>query len=67
MKWLALKRKDGGKDEYAIGLVTHTVCKIGNEYETWRLDKPEPLHLGMSSSSAEAQTKAEKDARKVAA
>jgi hypothetical protein len=65
MKWLPLKRKDGGKDEYAIGLVTHTVCKIGEEYETWRLDKP--THLGMSSTSAEAQTKAEKDARKVAA
>jgi hypothetical protein len=64
MKWLPLKRKDGGKDEYAIGLCTYTVCKVGEEYETWRLDKP-AVHLGMSPSSAEAQAKAEKDARKV--
>jgi hypothetical protein len=60
LKWMALKRKDGGRDEYAIGRVTHTVCKVGNEYETWRLDKP-PVHLGMSPTSVAAQKVAEKD------
>jgi hypothetical protein len=66
LKWLALKRKDGTRDDYAIGLVTHTVCKVGEEFETWRLDKP-LVHLGMSPSCAEAQAKAEKDEGKVAA
>lgn len=41
MKWLALNRKDGQRDLYAIGFVTHTVCKVyvldQLTYEAWRL------------------------------
>lgn len=62
MSWRALKRKDGGVDQWAIGFVTYTVCKVvaGGEvkYEAWRLPG---VMLGRYGKSADAQLACERD------
>ena len=62
---MALNRKDGQKDKYAIGFVTHTVCKVSvmgkPTYEAWRL--PAERLGGGYKSAEEAQGVCERDYR----
>lgn len=64
MKWMALNRKDGQRDLYAIGFVTHTVCKVYVQrkliYEAWRLPGE---RLGGYSNLQDAQSECERDFR----
>lgn len=61
---MALNRKDGKRDLYAIGFVTHTVCKVRVKgewiYEGWRLPSE---RLGGFPNAQEAQTACEDDFR----
>jgi len=66
MKWLAIKRKDGSVDPYAIGYVSHTVAKVmvmdQPRYEAWRLVAPAVM-LGSYPQAKEAQAACERDMR----
>jgi hypothetical protein len=56
VRWLSLARKDGTKDMYCVGFVTHTVAKVVVNgrvtFEAWRLGKQsiESVSLGNFSS-----------------
>lgn len=64
MSWKALKRKDGTVDQWAVGYVTYTVCKIVTDgqvkYEAWKLPGE---RLGSFDKSAEAQSACERHMR----
>lgn len=69
MKWLAIKRADGERDEYAIAFATHTVCKTLHEgkasFNAWRLAKDGQVGtlLGAADTAAGAKLIVENDAR----
>lgn len=52
-RWLALKRKDDSLEKYAVGFVTHTVCKTLHNgvqvFEAWRIaaEFTESVSLGV--------------------
>lgn len=56
-RWLALKRKDDSLEQYAIGFVSHTVCKTVNNgktlFEAWRVSSEftESVPLGVFSGA----------------
>lgn len=56
MRWHALNRANGERDEYAKGLITHTVCRVFVfnvcKWEAWRLPRE---RLGSFDSEAEAE------------
>lgn len=66
MKWLAIKRKDGSVDRYAMAYATHTVALVfvhaEARYEVWRLGEP-AVRLGDFKTSAEAQMACEQDTK----
>lgn len=69
MRWLAIKRKDGEVDEYAIAFATHTVSKalVDGEpvYTAWRLRKEPPGEiLGTADTAAGAKLMVEEDAKR---
>lgn len=53
MRWLSLMTKDGAKEKYAVGFVTHTVAKTvdaeGAAFTAWRLGQEvgESVELGI--------------------
>jgi hypothetical protein len=53
MRWLSLMTKEGAKDKYAVGYVTHTVAKVitkdGPVFEAWRIgpEVGEGVQLGV--------------------
>lgn len=52
-RWLALKRSDDSLEKYAVGFVSHTVCKtvVGGKqvFEAWRVaaEFVESVQLGV--------------------
>lgn len=67
MRWLAIKRKDGEADLYAIAFCTHTVSKaIVNgkpTFEAWRLNAGAASSLGNFRNAELAKLAVENDAR----
>ena len=66
MRWLAVKKRDGSTDEFAIALASHTVSKAYVKgdvvFTAWRLTSPATL-LGNSDKAEGAKLIAEEDAR----
>lgn len=66
MRWLGIAKKGQPADEYAVGLVSHTVAKAliyGKPvYDAWSLHSKPAKHLGTFQSVAEAQLVCEREA-----
>jgi hypothetical protein len=56
MRWHALNKANGQRDEYAKGLMTHSVCRVFTfnvcKWEAWRLPRE---RLGAFDTEAEAE------------
>jgi hypothetical protein len=72
MRWMSLAKKDGSKDMYCVGFVTHTVAKVVLNsrvtFEAWRLGKQsiESVSLGNFTGEdafSEAKLAVENDVR----
>lgn len=69
MRWLAIKKRNGKLDEFAMCFATHTVAMTGDggtrRYQAWRLGRKseDSVLLDVFETSAAACAAVEQDAR----